>query len=116
MFGSEADATGDMSAASQVVSGTLDANLSFVPTIGVQGTPNLTDGFQTTSIATRLTGTLSTEFTTQSGLANVAVAYYLVDSNHGFVVETDGGWDGTNPGGLTFGYFATRTPICQGCP
>lgn len=41
-------------------------------------------------------------------------AYYLVDSGHGFFVETDL----VNPGSgqVAVGYFATRTPVCDGCP
>jgi hypothetical protein len=116
LFGSEGDTTGDLTAASQVASGVLDSNLSFVPTLGTQDEPNLTDGFQTSAVAGRLTGTISTPFTAPFGLPNVTVAYYLIDSNHGFIVETDGNFDGSNPGGLSFGYFATRAPICQGCP
>jgi hypothetical protein len=41
-------------------------------------------------------------------------AYYLADSGRGFVVETDL----VNPGSgqVAFGYFAARTPVCDGCP
>ena len=51
----------------------------------------------------------------------ISADYYVIDSGHGFVIETDGGGTdtispGANPGNLTFGYYATRTPVCQGCP
>ena len=41
-------------------------------------------------------------------------SYYLVDSGHGFFVETDL----VNPGSgqVAIGYFAPRTPVCDGCP
>lgn len=112
----EFDGTGDITASAQTVSGVSDANIGFVPTLADQGT-NVSDGFGTTNIAGRLTGTLSTPLTSSLGLANVSVAYYLIDSNHGFVVENDGdAFSGVNPGDLSFGFFATRTPVCQGCP
>lgn len=41
-------------------------------------------------------------------------AYYLVDSAHGFFVETDL----VNPGSgqVSIGNFVTRNPVCNGCP
>jgi len=72
----------------------------------------LTGSFQTSPIGGRLTGTLSNPLFP----ADLSLAYYLIDSSHGFFVETDGGPNGENPGNLSFGYFATRTPVCQGCP
>jgi hypothetical protein len=40
-------------------------------------------------------------------------AYYLMDSGHGFFVETDL----VNPGSgqVGVGYFEVRTPVCDGC-
>lgn len=128
---SEADSSGQIcangssvvcpSGSPNTLSGILDVNSGFNP---VLSSP-LTDGFQTTGIAGRLTGTLANP----NFFANVAngtggqisAAYYVIDSGHGFVIETDGGGyetisPGVNPGDLTFGYFATRTPVCQGCP
>lgn len=112
----ELDGTGDLSASAQTVSGVMDANIGFVPTLADQGT-NVSDGFRGTGVSGRLTGTLQTPVTSLLGLANVSVAYYLIDSNHGFVIETDGdAFTGVNPGDLSFGFFATRTPVCAGCP
>ena len=41
------------------------------------------------------------------------VAFYLVDSGHGFFAETDL----VNPGSgqVAVGYFEVRTPVCDGC-
>jgi hypothetical protein len=41
------------------------------------------------------------------------VAYYLIDSGHGFFAETDL----VNPGSgqVAVGYFEVRTPVCDGC-
>jgi hypothetical protein len=123
--GTEGDATGQICAngssvtcplptgtvgAPNTLFGTVDETLSFAPT----DPSALTDGFQASAISGRLTGTLSDSnvFFTNP----LSVAYYLIDSDHGFFVETDGGANETNPGFLTFGYFARRTPICTGCP
>jgi hypothetical protein len=45
-----------------------------------------------------------------------AVEYYMVDSNHGFFVETDAVDPNFPTGIVSFGYYAARTPICAGCP
>jgi hypothetical protein len=91
--------------------GTIDQSLGFSPLVP---TPNfITGGFQPSTVSGRSTGTLSSQnFPTNP----LSVAYYLIDSNHGFFVETDGGLQGANPGFLTFGYYAGRTPVCAGCP
>ncbi len=43
-----------------------------------------------------------------------AIDFYMVDSGHGFFVETDLLNPGT--GQVSFGYYAARTPVCAGCP
>jgi hypothetical protein len=90
-------------------SGTADITQGFVP-LGANPT---TGGFQTSAVNGRLTGTIS-----EPNILNnpLSVALYLIDSSHGFFVETDGGANGANPGFLTFGYFAGRTAVCNGCP
>jgi len=103
------------------LSGILDTNIVFSP---LPSNP-LTDGFQTTGIAGRLTGTLAdpnffSNVSNSTG-GQISAAYYIIDSGHGFVIETDGGGSesinpGINSGNLTFGYFATRTPVCPVCP
>jgi hypothetical protein len=46
----------------------------------------------------------------------INVDYYFIDSSHGFLIETDLN-DPINPSSsVAFGYFAARTPVCQGCP
>lgn len=122
LIGTEGDATGQICVngssvtcplptstlgAPDTLFGTVDETLSFSP----QGPTSVTDGFQPSG--SRLTGTLSDSVFNNSTLS---VAYYLIDSDHGFFVETDGGTGEANPGYLTFGYFARRTPVCTGCP
>ena len=92
------------------LAGIVDQTLGFSPL----GPNPLTGEFQTSAASGRLTGTLSD---TPNFPSNpLSVAFYLIDSGHGFFVETDGGSGQTNPGVLTFGYFASRVPVCQGCP
>jgi len=48
----------------------------------------------------------------------IAVDYYFIDPGHGFFVETDL-VNATSPeqtGQVSLGYYATRTPVCAGCP
>jgi hypothetical protein len=89
-------------------SGITDMNYAF------SGQPDmpLTGTFQTSTTNGRLTGTLSNQFFP----SDLSVAFYPIDSGHGYFIELDGGPNGTNPGNLSFGYFAARTPVCQGCP
>jgi hypothetical protein len=42
-------------------------------------------------------------------VSTMGVNFYLIDSSHGFIVENDSGAG-------TLAYFATRTPVCLGCP
>jgi len=120
--GTEGDATGQICVNGSSVTcplptgipntlfGTIDETLGFSPT----GPSALTDGFQDSATSGRLTGTLSDG--NVFFVNPLSVAYYLIDSDHGFFVETDGGTGEANPGYLTFGYFARRTPVCTGCP
>jgi hypothetical protein len=109
--GSENDATGQITAAgtSSTLSGIVDTNLGFSPL------PNtaLTGSFAAISSSGRFTGALTnTFFPTPGNTANtIAVEYYLIDSLHGFFIETDS----LSSGELSFGYFAARTPVCNGC-
>ena len=108
--GTLADTSGEMSADAvlQTLSGTVDTNSSFTP----QPPTPLSGSFLASTVAGRLDGILSN----QNFPADLAVAFYPVDSSRGFFVENDGGSSGTNPGNLTFGYYETRTPVCPGCP
>jgi hypothetical protein len=93
------------------LSGTIDETIGFIPQLPPPD--SLTGGFQSSGINGRLTGTLSSTYFSVNPLA---MAFYLIDSGHGFFVETDGGVNGANPGILTFGYFSSREPVCNGCP
>jgi hypothetical protein len=102
-FGSEDDVTGQVTAdpVAQTLAGIVDTNFQFSP---APDTP-LTGTFASSATPNRLTGTLSNQFFP----SNLAVAYYLIDSGHGFFVETDSFQ-------LSFGYFTARSPVCAGCP
>ena len=119
-FGNEADATGQIcvngasvtcssDGTSNTLSGTVDLTIGFSP----QGPSTISGTFQNSAVSGRLTGTLSDINFFNNPLA---VAFYLIDSGHGFFVETDGGVDGVNAGYLSFGYFSSRAPVCEGCP
>jgi hypothetical protein len=104
--GSENDATGEVNVdgTAQTLSGMVDTNFVFTPLPDTA----IAGSFVTTNVPERLTGILSNQLFP----ADLAVAYYLIDSVHALFIETD---SGTN-GNLTFGYFARRTSICPGCP
>lgn len=106
-FGIQNDVTGQFTADStaQTLSGTVDTNAVFTPN---PDTP-LTGTFATTTVARRFTGTLSNQL---FFLPDISVAYYIIDSGHGFIVETDPPAFGV----LSFGYVATRTTVCPDCP
>jgi hypothetical protein len=100
--GVENDGTGQMTAqpASNPpsLSGAVDDSASGV------GTPTpLTDTFALPDTNGDFTGSF----------LGSNVAYYLVDSGHGFFAETDL----VNPGSgqVAVGYFEVRTPVCDGC-
>jgi hypothetical protein len=96
---------------------TAQPPLSGILDVTFVGSPNpgngLTGTIDTTPITGRFGGTLSSTdsipFTTPPG---IAVAYYLIDSGHGFFIETDT----ATTGGVTLAYFTTRTPVCPNCP
>ena len=114
----EADATGQIcangssvvcqSGSADTFSGTVDQTVGFSP----QGPNTLSAAFQSSGINGRLTGTISDVNFYNNPLS---VAFYLIDSSHGFFVETDGGPDGANVGYLSFGYLSGRVPACSGC-
>ena len=112
--GSESDATAVMNVdgTSQTLSGIVDTNFFFSPALN---TP-LTGPFQTsqTGPLNRFTGTLFNQFfpTNVDNNSDISAVYYIIDPNHGFFAETDS----VNTNTVTFGYFATRTPVCPTCP
>ena len=102
--GSETDGTGQVtaSAAVKTVSGIADFNSGFALSAG----QTFNDTFMSPDSSGRFAGKLFN--------STIAVEYYVIDANHGFVVETDL----VNPGSgqVSFGYYAARTPVCSGCP
>ncbi len=109
--GLEYDGTGQITVvgSSSTLSGVIDTNLGFSP----QPNTPLTGTFTTIPTSGRVIGTLSnTFFPTPANTPNtLAVAFYMIDSNHGFLIETDSQFSGL----LTFGYLAPRTPVCPVC-
>jgi hypothetical protein len=107
----ENDATGSIGASStsNTLSGFIDTDLAFsaLPDTQLAGTfvPAATTG--------RFPGTLNNTFFPSPGSnpSTLAVAFYLIDSGHGYFIETDS----LTSGELTFGYFAPRTAVCSGC-
>jgi hypothetical protein len=104
-FGSENDASGQMTVngTAGTLSGILDTNFEFSP--GWDSV--LTGTSEASTTPNRLTGTMSNQYFVFQN--PIQVAYYLIDSGHGFYVENDG----IAP---TFGYFATRNQVCSSCP
>lgn len=115
--GSEADFTGqfNVNQPAQTLAGTLDVNTGFVN----PGPTAVTGTFKPSSHPNVLSGTLSNpdQFLVPNASATgINVDYYFIDSSHGFLIETDLN-DPINPSSsVAFGYFAARTPVCQGCP
>ena len=107
----ENDATGQITASgsSGTFSGFIDTELDFSaqPDIQLDGT------FSAVSSTGRATGTISNTFYPAPGSSpsTLAVAFYLIDSGHGYFIETDS----LTSGELTVGYFAMRTSVCPGC-
>jgi hypothetical protein len=113
IFGGENDATAQITVdgTAQTLSGVVDTNLGFS---ALTDTP-LTGSFGTISNSGRFTGQLSNTFfvpTLGNTPNTIAVEFYLIDSGHGFFIETDS----LTSFVFSLGYFAARTPVCQGCP
>jgi hypothetical protein len=91
-------------------SGVMDINLAF----SAQPNTPLTGVFGTIASNGRSTGGLTNTFFPTPGTtpSTLAVAYYMVDATHIYLIETDSILSGE----LSFGYFAGRTPVCSGCP
>ena len=109
--GLENDGTGQITVngSASTLSGVVDTNLSFSP----QPDTALTGSYSTIAPTGRATGTLTNTFFPTPGTApsTLAVAFYLIDSSHGFFIETDS----LSSGELSFGSFTTRTPVCPNC-
>ena len=108
--GGENDDSGAMIANSGAgtVTGTIDANVGFNATTG----NSLMGTFGAPTSYGRFPGTFSSAI---FDFAPFAMAYYPIDSNHGFFLETDL-VDPVAPSGVvSFGYYAARAPVCAGC-
>jgi hypothetical protein len=121
--GTEYDGTGQMTVnpgGTPQISGAADSSL---------GTPDdpedhsFTGSFATPLSTSGFAGSLF-DATGNSGPFNVdpsnpsngfSVDYFFIDPERGFFVETDLINPGSGSGQLSFGYYAARTPVCQGC-
>jgi hypothetical protein len=116
LVGSEQDVVGEIAANAGALSGILDISNAF----GLVATDetSLSGSYHNGAISQRLTGTLSDAFFPNSlGTTSLSMSFYPIDSTQGFFVENDLADDFGNliSGDLTFGYYSTRTPVCQGC-
>jgi hypothetical protein len=108
----ENDATGQFTASGTAgtFSGAVDTNYDFsaLPNTPISGT------FASVAGTDRYTGGLTNSFFPSPGNTpnTLAMDFYLVDSGHGYFIETDS----LASGELTLGYFVTRNPACPNCP
>jgi hypothetical protein len=110
--GSENEGTGQMTAnpPAGTLSGFVDINVggssaSFDNPFTGTFTPPGSNG--------RFSGTLAGQVFEVSPFA---AEYYIIDPGHGFFVETDVVNPNSPSGVVSFGYYAVRTPVCDGCP
>jgi hypothetical protein len=110
--GGEIDATAQVGAdaGNGTLSGVVDTNLPLSP----QPNTSLSGTFGAVSSSGRSAGALTNTFFPSLGATpnTLAIDYYLIDSGHGYFIETDS----LSQGVLTLGYFAARTPMCPTCP
>jgi hypothetical protein len=117
LVGSEQDVVGEMAANGGALSGVLDIyNAS-----GLVQTDDtsFSASYQNSAISNRLTGTFSDAFFPNNlGTTSLSMALYPIDSTQGFFIENDlaDNLGNLNTGDITFGFYTTRKPICQGCP
>ncbi len=104
------------------LSGITDVNLDFgatqdQPFNGTFSVPTASGPF-----AGYLVGTNNSLLSSLAFSPQISIDYYFIDSGHGFFVETDlvNSVPPTTPptpsGQVSFGYYATRTSLCAGCP
>lgn len=92
------------------LSGVVDTSLPLSP----QPNTILTGTFSAIPASGRSPGALTNTFFPSPGTTpkTLAVDFYLIDSEHGFFIETDS----LLSGDLSFGYFVGRIPMCPSCP
>jgi hypothetical protein len=110
----ENDGTGQIAVngTSNTLVGAIDVTLGLVGFSAQPDTP-ITGTFAAIPSSGRFTGTLTNTFFPTPGSTDntIAVAFYLVDSDHGYFIETDS----LTSDELSFGYFATRNSVCPSC-
>jgi hypothetical protein len=115
----ENDGTGQMTAnsTSQTLSGFADSSIN-------SGLPSLPDqsfgGTFSSPADLPFSGVLenvnqSSAFTVGNDSSQFSVNYYFIDPEHGFLIETDLVSPSPGSAQVSFGYYAGRTPLCQGC-
>ena len=89
--------------------GAVDSNISFN---GQLDTP-LSGTFTADSVAGQFSGSITDAFFPTPGTISntLNMDYFLIDSTQGYFIETDS----PQSADLTFGYFASRTPVCVTC-
>ena len=123
--GSENDGTAQMTvhpSGTPQLSGAADSSLT-TPDDPAVADHSFTGSFATPLSTSGFAGSLF-DATGNSGPFNVdpsnpsngfSVDYFFIDPERGFFVETDLINPGSGSGQLSFGYYAARTPVCQGC-
>jgi hypothetical protein len=76
----------------------------------INGT-KMTGTFQTTSAGADYSGTIDVNSASARLPASMSVDVFLVDDNHGFLVETDS----ATAASAFLGYFAAQAPVCPSC-
>jgi hypothetical protein len=107
---SEFDLTGEMTAsgASTSITGLLDGSGGYGGGLPFYAMP-LTGTFVTPPTNARFTGQLVANDSGGSSLiVPTQIEFYLIDSSHGFMIETDTAAE-------LLGYFASKSPVCAGC-
>lgn len=113
----ENDGTAPMSASAGTLAGYADVDLGFSentdqPFTGTFASPATNGLSKGTLVGTNNNVVTSVVFTPQIG-----VDYYVIDSGHGFFIETDliNAQAPEQTGQVSLGYWAPRTPVCDGC-
>jgi len=116
----ENDGTGQMTAnaTSQTLSGfadsSINAGLPSLPDQSFGGTFNSPADLPFSGVLENVNQ--SSAFTVGNNGSQFPVDYYFIDPEHGFFVETDLVSPSPGSAQVSFGYYAGRTPLCQGCP
>jgi len=114
--GFESDGTAQVSVngPAGTLSGFLDLNLSLPPTQSPQPDQPLSGTFGAIPGTGRSAGSLTNPLFHSAGTTptTLTIDFYLIDSSHGYFIETDS----LTSGFLTLGYFGARTPVCPNCP